>query len=163
MKLKSAKIAAGSALILQIAAIIITILIFFNQQTVKGILSGNVELLGWSVPVANFVINTVPVIIYLAFFVFFIVLPHRIGAASVPFLVILCFLKIVLPLLSGLENLFIAPRGAAELAGLSLLNQAISQSTGFLTTIAFALFCFSAGICYAASKEEKENREDSLW
>lgn len=157
MKSKSAKIAAGAALTLQLAAIVITIMIFVGQQTVKTFYGMSGINTAHSIPVVYFLINSVPAVIYLVFFIIIIRASEKTATVVPIVLLILCFLKVVLPFLSYWESFFIAARGAEELAGLSALNQVISQSTGFLATIAFALFCFSTGVCYGVYK-----REDNL-
>lgn len=157
MKPKSAKIAAGAALALQTAAIVITIIIFAGQQTVKTFYSMSGINTVHSIPVVSFLINSIPAVIYLVFFIIIMKASERTATAVPIVMLVLCFLKVVLPFLSNWESIFIAVRGTEELASLSVLNQVISQSTGFLATIAFALFCFSAGVCYGVDK-----REDNL-
>ena len=157
MKPKSAKIAAGAALALQIAAIVITVIIFISQQDVKTFYGMSGINTVYSIPVVYFLINSVPAVIYLIFFIIIMKAPEKTAAVAPIVLLILCFLKVVLPFLSNWESFFIAARGAEDLASLSALNQVISQFTGFLATIAFALLCFSTGVCYGVDK-----REDNL-
>lgn len=149
MNTKTVKVLSGCALGIQMAALIFTVLIFICQEQVKVIFSATAEIQGVTTfPFANMVIHSVPVLLYFILLVF----AHRaeekkqtLGTTGIVLFVMICLLNLGFSLLSRVEVIITATKGAIEVASLSVVNSAINMVTSPLTLVAFGLFSMAVG------------------
>lgn len=161
---KGFRILAGIALGLQAAAVALSVYIYADQQRVKQMFSGSPEILEIrSVPLDYIVINVVPGLFYLIFFVFLLVSADkgtgsRVGAGI--FFGIGCFLKIALEYLPQFTSIFWysmyrTPMDTAQLASHMALGSAIAMASRPLAVTAFGFFCLAAGGVLGSGRRER--------
>ena len=158
------QILAGVALGLQAAAVALSVYIWADQRKVKELFSGAPEILeASSLPWDYIVINVVPALLYLLFFVFLLAAANkragcRIGAGI--FFGIGCLLKIVLEYLPQFtsvfwHSLYRAPMDSVQLASHMALGSAINMASRPLSVTAFGLFCLAAGTSLGSGRPER--------
>lgn len=161
---KPFRILAGVALGLQAAAVALSVYIWADQRKVKELFSGSPEILDApSLPWDYMVMNIVPALFYLLFFVFLLAAAHksagcRIGAGI--FFGIGCFLKMVLEYLPQFTSVFWyslyrAPMDSVQLASHMALGSAINMASRPLSVTAFGFFCLAAGMALGAGRKER--------
>lgn len=159
MDYKSTKALCAYASGVQFIAIVITYLLYVNQEAVKTVFSGTPEILKIrSVPAAYFIVSVCPVVFYLLYMGFQIVTEKKGSgkkAGAIIFFVLACLMEIVLEYVPRVETMLVGTRGASALASYSVLSSAISACIRPFSIVAFGMFALSAGGNLFMPKEQK--------
>lgn len=159
MDYKSTKALCAYAAGVQAIAVVITYLLYANQEAVKSVFSGTQEILEVrSVPNAYFFVSICPVVFY-SFYMGFQIAAERKGggkkAGAITFFVLACLMEIILEYVPRVETMLIGTRGVSALASYSVLTSAISACIRPFSIVAFGMFVLSAGGNLFMPKEQK--------
>ncbi len=165
MKNKAVKTLSVSALGVQLATILLTYLLYANQEAVKKVLSGTEEIaMVHSVPVPYFIVCVCPAVFYFCFAGFCVYMQNREGShrtGTIVFFVSACIMEVAMGYLPGIGTLWVSMLGVSELASYSVLGNAISVCTKPFHIVAFGLFALSAGGgLFGVEKPENRDQND---
>ena len=152
MKNKAVKTLSVSALGVQLVTILLTYLLYANQEAVKKVLSGTEEIA---------MVHSVPVPYFIGFCVY---MQNREGShrtGTIVFFVSACIMEVAMGYLPGIGTLWVSMSGVSELASYSVLGNAISVCTKPFHIVAFGLFALSAGGgLFGVEKPENRDQND---
>lgn len=157
MKLKTARILSIITAVIQLVALLISVVIILCQTTVKQVFGVGEEILGVNtIPVAALCAGIFPLLLYgiVSWILFASSNENRKLTAGV-FLILNCVLYVALSGLPAIEVRTVSTMmGINEMVSLNTLNQAISMVCMPFRISAFALSCFILGGYCGLNKEE---------
>ena len=172
MDYKSTKNLAAYAAGVQFIAVVITYLLYANQETVKSFFSATEEIIRVrSIPVSYFIVSICPAVFYSLYMGFQVFTKGKGGskkAGAILFFVLGCVIGIVLEFVPRVESMLIGTKGVSALASYSVLSSASSLCIRPFSIVAFGLFALSAGgnlfaDAAAGKQDDHKNGYDSYY